>query len=53
MQNMRSAHLSEEEKSEQLKHAGAHLHLAKVERERYNSQITECQNNATGTTMQL
>ena len=35
-QIMRSAHLSEEEKSERLKHAEAHLHLAKVEHERYN-----------------
>ena len=51
MQIMKSTHLSKEERSEWLKHAEAHLHLAKVERERYNSQITKCQNNATGTTM--
>lgn len=43
-QIMRSAHLSEEAKSELLRHAEAHFHLAKVERERYMSQTAECKN---------
>ena len=39
---MRSAHLSEETKSVWLQQAEAHLQLAKVERECYNSQIVDC-----------
>ena len=46
-QIMRSAHLSEDEKSERLQHAEAHLRLAKEERERYNAQIAECRNPTT------
>ena len=44
---MRSAHLSEEAKSERLQQAEAHLQLAKVEREWYNSQIADCKTPTT------
>ena len=44
---MRSAHLSEEAKCEQLQQAEAHLQLAKVEREWYNSQIADCKTPTT------
>jgi hypothetical protein len=39
---IRSAHLSEDEKSQQLQEAEQHLRLAKTEREWYNRQIEDC-----------
>ena len=39
---IRSAHLSEDEKSDRLRLAETHLHLAKTERDWYNWQIAEC-----------
>lgn len=39
---MRSAHLSEDEKSERLRNAERHLQSAKAERQWYNGQIEEC-----------
>ena len=44
---MRSAHLSEVAKFEWLQQAEAHLQLAKVEREWYNSQIADCKTPTT------
>ena len=44
---MQFAHLSEEAKFERLQQAEAHLQLAKVEREWYNSQIADCKTPTT------
>ena len=42
---MRSAHLSEDEKSSRLREAEVHLEMARLERKQYNEQITQCKEN--------
>ena len=52
-QIVRSAHLSEDEKSAQLQQAEAHLEMARIERSFYNEQIRECKEAMTEDTTPL
>ena len=52
-QIVRSAHLSEDEKSARLQQAEAHLEMARTERSFYNEQIRECKEGMTEDTTPL